>query len=116
MAIMLTTAGLILTDDTQAAANDTGEQPCGGSQSGDLVYEITPQQSGTLTATLDGSFATLLYVRDACPGGNNNLECDNQNPAVITMAVTMGTAYYLFVDGFGGSPEEGPFTLTLELQ
>jgi hypothetical protein len=103
-------------DDTSNAANDTGQQPCGGSQSGELVYEITPEQSGTLTATLDGNYATLLYVRDACPGGNTNLACDSQSPAVISMAVTMGTAYYLFVDGFGGSPEEGPFTLTLALQ
>ncbi|MCC6555164.1 MAG: hypothetical protein IT372_19540 [Polyangiaceae bacterium] len=115
--VPLTPAGLELTGDTTGVANDTGQAPCGGGSSGDLVYVITPSQSGSMTATLDGPFSTLLYARSSCPGTNgDNLQCSpTHSPAVLTMPVTADTPFYLFVDGYGVQPEEGPFTLTLEL-
>src|SRR5262249_42605607 len=115
--VQLTPAGIVLTGDTTGASDDTGQTPCGGGSSGDLVYAIMPSPSGIMTAPLDGPFSTLLYARDACPGSDNdNLECsDTHMPSIMTLSVTAGTPYYLFVDGFGGQTEEGPFTLTLEL-
>jgi cysteine-rich repeat protein len=116
-AITLTTAGLTISDDTTGANNTTGQLPCGGGSSGDLIYEITPEQDGTVVATLEGQFATLLYARSACPGNNGSeIACDSTpGAATITVDVTAGDPFYLFVDGFGGQAEEGPFTLTLEL-
>ncbi len=115
--IPLTTAGLTIKGDTTGANNDAGQLPCGGGGSGDFVYQIMAAQDGTLTATLDGNFATHLYARDACPGNNNNLACSMTHmPATITLPVKAGTPVFLFVDGYGGQPEEGPFTLTLGLQ
>jgi hypothetical protein len=70
-----------------------------------------------MVATMTGMFQTHLYTRPECPGdNNNNIQCSiTHMPATITQQVTAGQAFYLFVDGFGGSAQEGPFTLTLEL-
>jgi cysteine-rich repeat protein len=116
-AVTLTRAGLTITGDTTGADNTTGQLPCGGGNSGDLVYEITPEQDGAMAATLDGQFATLLYSRSQCPGDDgDDIECSTwPGSATITMNVTAGDSFYLFVDGYGGQPEEGLFTLTLEL-
>jgi hypothetical protein len=114
--IPLTTAGLVLTGDTTGASNDAGQLPCGGSASGDFVYRVVPAQDGTLTATLAGSFLTLLYARNECPGGGSDLACGmTHDPAIITLNVQANQPIFLFVDGFGGQAAEGPFTLTLEL-
>jgi cysteine-rich repeat protein len=115
--IPLTTAGFVVMGDTTGAANDAGALPCGGAYTGDLVYEIFPSQDGTLTATLNGSFQTLLYARSACPGtANETIACSAMTtPATITMQVTAGKSYFVFVDGYGLAAEEGPFTLMLEL-
>lgn len=115
--ITLTTAGLTVMGDTTGATNDSGETPCGGSQSGDFVYHITIATDGTFVATLDGNFETHLYARSACPGNTaSNLECSQTHgPATISRDVQAGDSFYLIVDGFGGQAEEGTFTLTLEL-
>jgi cysteine-rich repeat protein len=115
--IMLTTAGFTVMGDTTGVNNDTGGAPCGGGNSGELVYQITPAQDGTMVATMDGMFSTHLYTRAECPGMNNNdIECSTVHmPATITQQVTAGQAFYLFVDGYGLQAEEGPFTLTLQL-
>ena len=115
--VPLTGAGFVITGDTTGALNDAGETPCGGGQSGEWVYEITPDQDGIMTATLEGLFDTLLYTRSACPGNQaSNLECGFMHgPATLIMQVTAGEPFFLFVDGYGPMPEEGAFTLTLEL-
>jgi cysteine-rich repeat protein len=116
-AITLTSAGLTVTGDTTGASNDSGETPCGGSASGDLVYHITAAQAGTVVATLTGNFTTHLYARSACPGNTaSNLACSQTHgPATISLQVMAGDSFYLIVDGYGGQPEEGMFTLTLDL-
>ena len=107
----------VIQGDTTGVNNDTGMTPCGGSQSGELVYAVTPVQDGMLTATVQASFAALVYARSGCPGGNQNLDCSQgQMPASISFMVQGGQVVHVFVDGYGGNPEEGPFTLTLELQ
>ena len=115
--VPLTRDGFVITGDTTGASDDAGETPCGGGQSGEWVYEITPAQDGTLTATLEGMFDTLLYARSACPGNQAaNLACGiTHGPATLIMQVTAGEPFFLFVDGFGPQPEEGEFTLTLDL-
>jgi cysteine-rich repeat protein len=113
--ISLTTAGLTIVDNTSGMDNNTGTLPCGGAYSGDLVYEITPATNGTVKATLSGEFDPLVYARAACPGSEEvNLACASF-PAIIEMNVLAQVPFYLFVDGRGGAPEEGQFTLQLEL-
>ncbi len=116
--IMLTQAGFMVKGDTTGASNDSGALPCGGGASGDFIYSVTAAQGGTITATLEGNFSVLLYARAACPGMNNvDLGCSmGASPAVISLPVNQGDTVYLFVDGRGGQPEEGPFTLSLALQ
>lgn len=116
--IMLTQAGFVIKGDTTGANNDSGALPCGGGASGDLIYSVTAAQAGTMTATLEGNFSVLLYARADCPGMNNvDLGCSmGASPAVISLPLNQGDTVYLFVDGRGGQPEEGPFTLTLALQ
>jgi cysteine-rich repeat protein len=116
--ITLTSDGFTVMGDTTGASNDMGQTPCGGSQSGDFVYHITAAQDGTVTATLTGNFSTHLYARSQCPGNaSSNLACSQTHgPATIDVPVMAGDSFYLVVDGFGGQPEEGAFTLTLELK
>jgi cysteine-rich repeat protein len=113
--IVLTTAGLTITDSTSGADNNTGATPCGGANSGDMVYRITPATSGFARATLSGPFETLIYARLDCPGTEGvNLQCA-ADPAIIQGDVTAQMPFYVFVDGSGSRPEEGEFTLQLEL-
>lgn len=116
--ILLTQAGFTVMGDTQGASNDSGALPCGGSASGDLIYSVTPDQDGTLTATLTGNFSVLLYARAECPGMNNmDLACSGMSmPASISIPVQKNKTVFLFVDGRGPQASEGPFTLTLALQ
>ena len=72
-----------------------------------------------MTASVDGQFTTLLYARSQCPGmDGNDLACSDPAvvPASISVPMTKGQTIYVIVDGRGGQPEEGQFTLTLDLQ
>lgn len=114
--LTLTTAGLTIMGDTSGANNDAGQQPCGGSNSGEFVYQITPAQSGTMVATMTGQFNTLLYARTSCPGTGSGTTCSSSTgPSTLTMQVNVGESFFLFADGYGNSAEEGPFTLTIDL-
>jgi len=108
----------VIQGDTTNATNDTGALPCGGGASHDVVYAVTPAQDGMLTATVTGNFAQLVYARIACPGMNGqNIACSmGVMPATISFMVQAGQVVYVTVDGFGPGPQNGPFTLTLQLQ
>jgi cysteine-rich repeat protein len=115
VAITLTPPGLTIMNDTSGASNDTGIAPCGGSFSPDMVYQITATTDGWLKASLTAEFDTLLYARYGCPGVEGiNIVCAD-DPAVIEGKVDAQQTFYLFVDGRGDGPEQGPFILELEL-
>jgi hypothetical protein len=46
---------------------------------------------------------------------NANIAC-NHGPPTMSFMVQAGKVVYVFVDGYGGAPQEGMFTLTLKLQ
>lgn len=115
VAITLTPAGLIIQNDTSKASNDTGVAPCGGGYSRDMVYRITATAGGWVRATLTAEFDTLLYARADCPGTEGiNILCAD-DPAILQGQIEAQQSFYLFVDGRGDGPEEGPFILELEL-
>src|SRR5438067_3448689 len=106
------------------AANPTANAP-------DAVFAWTPAASGTATfntCSANTKFDTVLYVRSSLSGGD--LACNDdtsgcatgdgsanagRHGSTITMNVTAGQTYYLFVDGYawstGGS--EGAFQLNV---
>jgi len=117
-AVPLPVGTFVIKGDTSNATNDTGALPCGGSTSKDVVYAVTPAQSGMMTATVTANgFAALVYARTACPGTEGqNIACSmGAMPATITFPVQGGQVVYVFVDGYGGGAQNGPFTLTLQL-
>jgi cysteine-rich repeat protein len=118
-AVALPVGTFVINGDTKGANNTTGAVPCGGTSSGDFVYAVTPAQNGMLTATVNANiFAELVYARTACPGMNGqDIACSGGAvPATISFAVQAGQVVYVFVDGYGGVGQQGPFTLTLQLQ
>lgn len=112
--IPLTTAGLTISDTTSGSDNNTGSLPCGGANSGDVVYEITSPTNGIVRLTLAGEFDALIYTRTGCPGTEgSNLTC-TAAPASIEVDVLAQTPLYVFIDGLGFTPSEGEFQLQLE--
>jgi hypothetical protein len=111
----------------------------GGTTGGrDRVFQITASASGTLTVSVgyaaDGVTSTcatnqqapdcwpaVLYARSTCATASTELACaagisgTAVAPAVITFPVTVGTPYWVIVDGFDAQ-SYGPFNLVLVLQ
>ena len=113
--ILLTTAGLTITDDTSGADNNTGAPPCGGANSADVVYKITSATNGSVRLTLMGEFDALIYTRADCPGSEEtNITC-TAAPASIEVDILAQMPLYVFIDGLGADPQQGKFTLQLEL-
>jgi len=118
-AVPLPVGMFVIQGDTTNANATAGGSPCGGVSSGDFVYAITPAQNGVLTATVTANgFNELVYARSSCPGINGqDIACSmGAVPATISFPVQAGQVVYVFVDGYGGAGQQGPFTLTLELQ
>ena len=92
----------------------------------DLVYAVTPSDSGTLSVTLDATYADWqLNVRTKCAGNTpsdevacvwgNNPGTSVNNPYNLSVLVAQGTTYYVVANSWAGA-FFGPFTLTLSLQ
>ena len=87
----------------------------------DLVYAVTPAQSGMLTAVLAPTYMNgWLHVATACPEqASGDIACGYSPTGgniTITVAVTGGTAYYVVPDSYkGNGGNAGAFTLTLTL-
>jgi cysteine-rich repeat protein len=93
------------------------------------VFVWTPSVSGTATfqtcSATQTTYDTVLYVRGGTCSGGAELACnddttgcgtttDPTNPhrgSRVTLSVTAGQSYYVFVDGFGGA--SGNFVLTI---
>lgn len=98
----------------------------------DVVYAVTPDIDGLLTADVKGAFNTIVYVHGTCADSASRLACSyNANattnpfildglgsvPKQVTTPVLAGTTYYVFVDSAVGSgtPASGAFKLDLKV-
>jgi hypothetical protein len=105
-----------ISGDTTGASNDFGDPSCGGTQSGEVVYQIHVVTGGDFFAVAEGAHQTLLYAREGCPGTLVHQACGTTlGPSELELYVEAGETFFLFVDGYGVTPQEGPFQLTLEI-
>ena len=98
----------------------------------DVVYAVTPDVDGLLTANVKGAFNTIVYVQSSCTDSASRVACSyNANattdpyildglgsaPKSVTAPVVANTTYYVFVDSAVGSgtPSGGAFKLDLSL-
>jgi hypothetical protein len=126
-------AGGTMTGTTSGASNYSGT--CAATNTAnapEAVFSFTPSASGSATFSTcspNTRFDTVLYVRNALAG--SELACNDdtvgcatgdgspnagRHGSVVTMNVTAGQTYYLFVDGYawssGGS--QGAFQLNVQ--
>lgn len=101
----------VVTVDT-APLQSKNASACGGSGNEGIV-KIVPDVSGQLQVKSTANFSTLVYARSSCSDPNTEIaraSCTT-NPGSYATAVTMGTPYYIFVDGLGG--QSGVATLKI---
>ncbi len=111
-AYALTSAGLLIDGNTQEHA-DKLSASCGGSSAPDAIYEITPQSSGTLVATLTALYVKpILYVQSGCPGGTE-AACSGSAAPSVSVVVAAGSKVNVVVDGSAGT--FGAYQLQLKL-
>ncbi|MBS2015973.1 MAG: DUF4215 domain-containing protein [Deltaproteobacteria bacterium] len=89
-----------------------------GSTAPDVVYQVTSDIDGLLTATVGGGmFNGAVSVRAACPG-TADLACgkagSGNDPDTLTVAMNKETPYFVVVDG-STAGKSGPFELTLSI-
>jgi cysteine-rich repeat protein len=87
-----------------------------GSSAPDVVYHVTSDIDGWLTATVSGGqFNGAVSLRAACPG-TADLACDKSgsgnDPDTLHAAMNKETPYFVIVDG-ATAGKSGPFELTL---
>ncbi len=103
------------------------------------IFQITPATTGTLSVrvgyeaddvtstcavspTAPECWAHMLYARTTCATASTELSCVESHsapnvPSTLSFAVTAGTPYFVFVDGYNGqSYSYGPFNLFVTLQ
>ncbi|MCC6554466.1 MAG: DUF4215 domain-containing protein [Polyangiaceae bacterium] len=115
--IPLTEEGVTIVGSTVGLADDAQGERCGGYGAPDAIFAVTPQVTGTLSATLYGSFDKVLISRDDCGSGTADAElgCTRGYGAQnITLWAIAGQTYSFIVDG-NDPTAEGDFTLSLEL-
>lgn len=107
---------------TPTCTNQPGNSTTGAA-AGDRVFKVIAHKTGTLNvAVTDNNYDTFLYAGTACDvsGNETYLACRNgvngAGPETLTMPVTAGTTYYVFVDGAGISTDkEGAFRVTFSI-
>lgn len=116
LALPLGTAGLTLPGDLTGRADDL-HPGCGTPDSGDVVYAVTPNVTGTLTVTLSGqgAFHKSLSLRSVCAVDSPVAELDcaaNETAEALVLHtwVLKGMTYEVLVDG-----DPQAFALTLGL-
>ncbi|MFH2008455.1 MAG: hypothetical protein ABI333_17850 [bacterium] len=114
-----TSVGFTNDYSTGAAGSCAGIAGTEGEASPDVVYSFTPGTSATYQITYVPTFDGALYVATDCADIDNTClagsEAASQNPPwdeVVSVAMTAGTTYYIFVDGgLAGGGVSGPYTL-----
>jgi len=102
------------TGDTSTGVN-THQGSCQIGSAPEAVYTFTAPANGTLTLNLTAAADLGIHVRTSCSDTNTEAGCADDvaggQPENLVVTTTMGTTYYIFVDGFDQG-EEGPYTLT----
>ncbi len=123
------TAGVPHSGDTRLGADDYGnltfptvcDGPLTGTQDGpELVYAFTPTLSGIFTIDIDDQYDSSVWVSPVCAATSGDPEAaciaaeDDSIPGPETLTVngTVGTTYYIFVDGYSPS-SKGTYTITV---
>lgn len=108
----------IVISGTTSTATDDSSLDCGaggGSGAGpDVVVAVTPNATGRLTAVLEGTFTKVVYIRPGCTDAHVDCEINDMD-STAGADVTMGTTYYVFVDG-ETVDDHGLFKLSLTLE
>lgn len=106
-------------DTTQLANNDFTDM-CGSTtrfNGRDLVYAFTPTTSATFTVTVQpaiGFDSSVSVLSSGCTPADCIISGDqgaSGSPDSLTFAGTAGQTYYIVVDGYGTSSNEGFFRL-----
>ena len=113
-----TASTVVVTGSTKPYKNGY-KGTCGGDTAPERPYAITPHLSGKLTAFLDPAgtdYDAVIYARTTPCGTGPELKCSDV-PGLggdsVTFAVTSGTTYYVFVDGYLGA--SGSLKMNLSL-
>ena len=112
--------GTTVTGDTSGGSDHGPGMNCmQNAAAPDLVYVVVPGADGTLVLSLTSEWDGGLYVRTTCDDAGSELACqdvlgDNATE-VLQLAVTAGTTYYVYVDGYT-SDSFGPYELASDLQ
>ena len=88
---------------------------CAGSGANDAVYHLLAPQSGTMTVKVTPTgWDPVLYVRSGTCAGTE-VTCKDVGSSgtaeTVNVNATVGTDYWIFVDGFAGT--SGAYTLNL---
>jgi len=98
----------------------------------DVVYAVTPDIDGLLTANVKGAFNSIVYVQSSCGVAASLLACSykanattnpyildglGSPPKTVSAPVLANTTYYVFVDSAVGSgtPSGGAFKLDVSV-
>lgn len=104
---------------TNAPGADDNADRCGGAGAREIVYEVTPMSSGTLTVRVTGVASTdpVLYARTGDCAAGVSLGCVDATGAggeeTLTLEAITATPIWIFVDAKPGA--EGMFALSLHL-
>jgi hypothetical protein len=101
-----------LYDGDTSTGTNTADGSCEGTGSDENIFKYTAPSDGTLRLTLYSGTDQGLYIRTDCNFGE--LACADSaapgDPETLDVAVTAGTSYFIFVDGYQAT-EEGPYQL-----
>jgi hypothetical protein len=114
------TVGATVSGDTSSGSDHGPGVGCmQNAAAPDLIYVVVPATDGTLVLSLTSDWDGGLYVRTTCEDPGSELVCtdvlgDNATE-VLQVAVTAGTPYYVYVDGYT-SESFGSFDLSSALE
>lgn len=95
----------------------TGTGACNSPSTKDIVYKVVPGGTGTLNIALDPSYDASLYVRTLCTTPGSQVGCSESGGSggleVLSLPVTSGSNYFVFVDGHSGA--SGAYSLEMTL-
>jgi len=108
--------------DTIQFAQNTQSSSCGNTTTGELVYRLISEQSGTMVVSTDHGhtdFNTVLSSRSDCCDSSTELICNDDIDVIndrseISFEVVAGETYYVILEGAGedvGSKAEVSFIL-----
>ena len=106
-------SGSIVISDTTANKKNFTTPDCGGNSAPDVIYQVLPQSTGTVTVTLVApGFDRILAIRTECANPNAAIDClDGSATLSVAINAQKGVPFYVVVSGHFGA--FGPFTLTI---